>query len=457
MKRYHFIAIGGAAMHNLALALHLKNFMITGSDDEIFEPARGRLAHYGLLPEREGWFPEKLDTELEGVILGMHARADNPELLRAKELGLRIFSYPEFLYEQSRDKKRIVIGGSHGKTTITGIILHAMKAAGIETDYMVGAKLEGFDVMVRLSESAQYMIFEGDEYLTSPLDLKPKFHWYHPHIAVLSGIAWDHINVFPTFENYIEQFRIFIKLIENEGKLIYCEADETLKKLCEEEGGSLKLIPYHGLQAMNPQGQNYVVFKGKQYQTPLFGRHNMMNLQAGMEVCKSIGISEEDFLKSMHNFVGAANRLEKVAENKSSVVYKDFAHAPSKVIATVQAVREQFPGRKVIACLELHTFSSLNREFLGQYASCLDAADVAMVYYNLHALALKKLPSLDPVFVMEGFQRSDLEVYSNSGLLQERLMNLGSPGSVLLLMSSGNFDGMDIAGFGKQFIGNCNV
>lgn len=451
MLNYHFIAIGGAAMHNLALALHLKGFLITGSDDEIFEPARGRLAHYNLLPSHEGWYPEKLHTGLDGVILGMHARDDNPELLRARELGLRIFSYPEFLYEQSKDKIRIVIGGSHGKTTITGIILHAMKALNIETDYMVGAKLEGFDVMVRLSDSAKYMVFEGDEYLTSPLDLKPKFHWYHPHIALLSGIAWDHINVFPTFENYVEQFRIFIHLIEKGGSLVYCMADSTLKKVCEEEGVSLNLLPYDGLPVVVLNGRNFVVFEGKEYPTPLFGRHNMMNLKGAMEVCKLIGIGEVDFLSSLYDFVGAANRLEKVAEDSSSVVYKDFAHAPSKVVATVQAVREQYPTRKLIASLELHTFSSLNREFLAQYAGCLDAADVALVYFNPHALSLKKLPLLDKADVVQGFRREDVHVFSDSEALQETLANLGGDNTALLLMSSGNFDGMDIVKLGQTF------
>jgi len=451
MLQYHFIAIGGAAMHNLALALHLKGYLITGSDDEIFEPARGRLARYDLLPSEEGWFPDKLHAGLDGVILGMHARADNPELQKAREMGLRIFSYPEFLYEQSKDKIRIVIGGSHGKTTITGIILHAMKAAGIETDYMVGAKLEGFDVMVRLSETAKYMVFEGDEYLTSPLDLKPKFHWYHPHIALLSGIAWDHINVFPTFQNYVDQFRIFIHLIEANGSLVYCQADHTLASVCLEEGSALNLIPYEGLPIHTRAGQNYVVYEEQEYPTPLFGRHNMMNLKGAMEVCQQIGIPAADFLSSMHDFVGAANRLEKVVETTQSVVYKDFAHAPSKVIATVQAVREQFPERKFVACLELHTFSSLSLAFLAQYAGCLDLADFAFVYYNPHALSLKKLPMLDSAEVVRAFGRSDVRVYSDSVALQAELECLGGSDTALLLMSSGNFDGMDIVKLGKTF------
>jgi UDP-N-acetylmuramate: L-alanyl-gamma-D-glutamyl-meso-diaminopimelate ligase len=452
MKHYHFIAIGGAAMHNLALALHLKGYTISGSDDEIFEPARSRLAQYNLLPGKEGWFPEKLHGGLDGIILGMHARADNPELLQAKKLGIRIYSYPEFLYEQSRDKIRIVIGGSHGKTTITGIILHAMKARGIETDYMVGAKLEGFDVMVRLSETAKYMVFEGDEYLTSPIDLKPKFHWYHPHIALLSGIAWDHINVFPTFENYLDQFRIFIRLVENPGSLVYCESDPILKEICLEEGMNLDRIPYQALPTTSRHGKNYVQWEGKEYVTPLFGKHNMMNLMGAMLVCKQIGIGEHDFLSSMHNFVGAANRLEKVAENENVSVYKDFAHAPSKVMATVQAVREQFPGRKMIACLELHTFSSLNHEFLAQYAACLDAPDQAFVYYNPHALALKKLPDLDEEMILKGFRRSDLHVCNNSSVLHEKLLAAAEKNSVLLLMSSGNYDGMNIADFAQKYI-----
>jgi len=440
----HFIAIGGSAMHNLAIALNKKGYRVSGSDDEIFEPSRSRLMKYGLLPSSEGWDPARITSGLDAVILGMHAKADNPELLRAKETGVKIYSYPEFLFEQSRDKKRVVIGGSHGKTTITAMILHVLKEKGLDCDFMVGAQLEGFEVMVKLTEEAPVMIFEGDEYLTSPLDPRPKFHLYKPDIALLSGIAWDHINVFPTFGNYLEQFIIFIRQITPGGALIYCQEDEALKKICEETRNDLQLHPYHLPPYLIRNGQTVVMNEDQEYPLQIFGKHNLLNLNGARLVCRELGIKASDFFKAIQTFKGASKRLELIVKNERCLVFKDFAHAPSKVKATLHAVKEQFPGKKTIACLELHTYSSLSHEFLSHYRGTLDEADAAMVYFSPHALELKRLPPITPAEIKEGFGNLRLEVFNDPATLLERLKKENSSDCVFLMMSSGNFDGIDL-------------
>lgn len=451
MKRVHLIAIGGSAMHNMALALHEKGFMVSGSDDEINEPSKGRLAKAGLLPQQIGWFPENIHTELDAVILGMHARADNPELLRAKELGLKIYSYPEYIYEATRDKMRIVIGGSHGKTTITAMILHAMTYCGMESDFMVGAQLEGFDTMVRLSHSARFAVIEGDEYLASPIDRRPKFHLYKPHIAIISGIAWDHINVFPTFENYVDQFRQFIHLIEPHGHLVYCSEDQVLKTLCEKEHlAGIHLHPYAVPENSISDGETSVIYKGMQYPLQVFGDHNLMNLNGAMLVCKQVGIQEEQFLEAMDSFKGAAKRLELVYKAGHFHFYKDFAHSPSKLKATTKAVKSQFPHRHLVACMELHTFSSLTAAFLKEYAGAMDAADEAIVYYNPHTIAHKKLHAISKEDVLAAFDRKDLKIYTESEKLKGDLLGRSWDNTVLLMMSSGNFDGLDFAGLASE-------
>ncbi|MFZ4521857.1 MAG: UDP-N-acetylmuramate--L-alanine ligase [Bacteroidales bacterium] len=448
----HFIAIGGSAMHNLAIALHKKGYAVSGSDDEFFEPSKSRLALYNILPETEGWDASKITAGLDAVILGMHAKPDNPELLRAKELGIKIFSYPEYLYEQSKHKKRVVIGGSHGKTTITAMILHVLQKAGIDSDYMVGAQLEGFDVMVKLTDKAPVMVIEGDEYLTSPIDLRPKFHLYKPDIALLSGIAWDHINVFPTFENYIEQFVIFIHQITPGGALIYCSNDEELQRICPGSRDDVKTIPYTTLEHQIDHGVTTIVVDGKNYPLQIFGRHNLMNLNGARLVCQQLGIDDSTFYQAIQSFKGASKRLELIARNHSRYIYKDFAHAPSKVMATLQAVKEQFPDKKVVACLELHTYSSLNKEFLGQYLGTLEPADLAIVYFSPHALQLKRLPEITVQQVQEGFGKAGLEVYTDSGELEKRVSREKAPGTVLLMMSSGNYDGIDLKEFGLRWV-----
>lgn len=441
--RTHFIAIGGAAMHNLALALHNKGYQVTGSDDAIFEPSKSRLEKNGLLPTEMGWFPEKITADIEAVILGMHAKADNPELLKAQELGLKIYSYPEFLYEQSKTKTRVVIGGSHGKTTITSMILHVMHYHNIEVDYMVGAQLEGFDTMVHLTHENDFIVLEGDEYLSSPIDRRPKFHLYQPNIALLSGIAWDHINVFPTFENYVEQFEIFVNQITKGGILVYNEEDETVKKVAEESINAIRKIPYQTPSYSVENGVTLLDTPEGQMPIEVFGAHNLNNLAGAKWICQNMGVDEADFYEAIASFKGASKRLEKIAEGKGKVAYKDFAHSPSKVSATTKAVKNQYPDRKLIACLELHTYSSLNAEFLKEYQGALDAADVAVVFYSPDAVKIKQLEEVTYEQIAQSFQRDDLIIYTNPADFKNFLFSQNLDNSALLLMSSGNYGGLN--------------
>lgn len=454
MKKIHFISIGGSAMHNLAIALKLKNeYIITGSDDEIFEPSKSRLAKHSLLPEEMGWFPEKITEDIESIILGMHARADNPELLKAKELNLPIYSYPEYLYEQSKEKTRVVIGGSHGKTSITAMILHVLQSMSQNIDYMVGAQLSGFDTMVKISKDAKVMVLEGDEYLSSPIDRRPKFHLYKGHIAVLSGIAWDHINVFPTFENYLEQFKIFIDTLEPNASLIYCEKDTELKTLVESHHRTdIKKIPYSAHENYTSNGITYLKNSGNEYPLQIFGEHNMQNLNAALNVCLALGVKAEEFYKHIQSFKGAAKRLELIANNSETRIYKDFAHSPSKLKATIQAVKTQFENKKLLACMELHTFSSLNKEFLKEYDAAMDLADIALVYYNPHTIEHKKLEYITEEQVKQAFGREDLKIFTSSAALQDYLKSFEYKGFNLLLMSSGNYDGINVDQFAQELL-----
>jgi len=442
--RIHLIAIGGSAMHNLALALHENGHAVSGSDDEIFEPSRTRLMNKGLLPEKEGWYPEKITSGLDAVILGMHAREDNPELQAAIQLGIPVFSYPDFIYEHAKNKKRIVIGGSHGKTSITAMILHVMHHCGLQPDFLVGAQLKGFDTMVRLNDASEWMVIEGDEYLSSPLQRIPKFHIYRPHVAVISGIAWDHINVFPTFENYVEQFRIFIDKIEKGGYLIYNEEDEHVKTLAENHGTDIETIGYSTHPHKIVKGLTNLLHKNGETPLKIFGRHNLQNLNAALQVCLKAGISESDFYQAISSFEGAARRLEPVAFNEQYAIFKDFAHSPSKLKATIEAVKEQFPDRKLIACMELHTFSSLNESFLSEYKDSMLMADEALVYFNPHTVAHKKLKNIDGQTISAAFGSANLRVFDQSAAILDALKKADYGNTVLLMMSSGNFDGLDL-------------
>jgi UDP-N-acetylmuramate: L-alanyl-gamma-D-glutamyl-meso-diaminopimelate ligase len=449
--RVHFIAIGGSAMHNLAIALNRKGYVVTGSDDEIFEPSRTRLERDGILPNKMGWDPTNITSNLDAVILGMHAREDNPELLRAKELKIPIFSYPEYLYEQSKNKIRVVIGGSHGKTTITSMILHACRELGKNVDYMVGAQLEGYDCMVKLSKETDVIILEGDEYLSSPIDRRPKFHLYKPHIALLSGIAWDHINVFPTFENYVSQFDTFCQLIEGNGALVFNSTDNEIQKIASKQQERIELLPYFTPQYQPTDSGTILTWETKKYELKIFGEHNLQNLMGAMLVCQKMGISNQDFLPAMANFTGAGKRLQKVVENESFTMFKDFAHSPSKLKATTKAVKEQFSDRKVIACMELHTFSSLKKEFLPHYENSMSMADEALVYYSPAVVAHKKLEPITKELVSAGFG-GVIEVANKTSEVLDFINEKVSKNSVLLMMSSGNFDGIDYDNLGNELI-----
>lgn len=452
MKNIHFIAIGGSAMHNLAIALYEKGLQVSGSDDEIFEPSLTRLKKRGLLPDKLGWFPKKITTELDAVVLGMHAKKDNPELLEAKKKNIKIYSYPEFLYEQTKYKKRIVIGGSHGKTTTTAIVMHILKSININFDYMVGAQLEGFENMVKLTESAEYAIFEGDEYLTSPIDLKPKFHWYKPHIALLTGIAWDHINVFPTFENYCLQFERFTQLLEKNATLIYFEDDEELEKIAKNTAKDLKLIPYKTADYKIKENKTFLIKDENEIEIKLFGKHNLQNISGAYHICKQIGVSDEDFYKAIPTFSGASKRLQLLAKNENSLIFQDFAHSPSKLKATVDAVKEQFFEKKIIAIMELHTFSSLSSEFLKLYKGSLLNADEAIIYYSVKAIELKKLQRIEDKTIIKGFDKNPLKVFNDKTALEKEIYSLDLRNSVLLFLSSGNFSGINLQKLASDLI-----
>lgn len=450
--RIHFISIGGSVMHQLAVALHKKGYKVTGSDDEIFEPSRSILASNGLLPASMGWNPENISPDLDAVLLGMHARADNPELIWAKELNLPVYSFPEYIFNESRDKKRVVVGGSHGKTTTTSMIMHALQHGGFAFDYLVGARLPGFEQSVNIT-NAPIIVCEGDEYPASALERRPKFHFLFPHIAVLTGIAWDHINVFPTFENYLEQFTIFLDKIEPGGTLIYNATDEILTNLVENHPRTdFEKIAY-GLPAHRQEGNlTFLELEGEQVPLKVFGDHNLLNLHAAWHVCRLLGMNAHTFSRAMQDFTGASKRLEILAENDNYVVFRDFAHAPSKVKATMQAVKQQFPQRKVTAILELHTYSSLSEAFMSHYAGALDAAHAACVFYSPHALEIKRMPPLAPQNIIDGFAKPGLKVLTKREALEAWIVEQKANTDNLLLMSSGNYDGMDVLALSQDWI-----
>lgn len=450
--KVHFISIGGSVMHQLAIALQGKGYQVTGTDDEIFEPALTHLRDKGLLPSAFGWQPELITPDLDAVILGMHAKADNPELVKAQELGLSIYSFPEYIFHESQQKKRVVVGGSHGKTTTTSMIMHVLKTCHQDFDYLVGAKLAGFDQSVKVT-NAPTIVCEGDEYLASALLRQPKFHFLFPHVAILTGIAWDHINVFPTFEFYLEQFVIFMHKIEAGGVLIYNETDEVLNKLVlANKRNDIRYMPYKVPAHQITNGQTYITLDGAEGPLSVFGDHNLLNMQAAYYACAELGISAKDFVGAMANFTGASKRLELLASNNVCNIYRDFAHAPSKVIATIEAVKQQFPSRKLIGVLELHTYSSLNKEFMHQYKGALEKTDTAVVFYSKHALQIKGLPELPESYVVEGFDKKGLLVMTDKNALEQWLQAQDYSNTNLVLMSSGNYDGIDLPSFAPTLI-----
>jgi UDP-N-acetylmuramate: L-alanyl-gamma-D-glutamyl-meso-diaminopimelate ligase len=447
--KIHFISIGGSVMHQLAIALKRKGYQITGSDDEIFEPAKSNLAKEGILPEEIGWQPDKITKDLDAVILGMHAKADNPELQKAKKLGVSIYSFPEYIFQESKGKTRVVVGGSHGKTTTTSMIMHVLKETGKDFDYLVGARLQGFDQSVDIT-NAPVIVCEGDEYPASTLEKRPKFHFLFPHIAIITGIAWDHINVFPTFDFYLEQFKIFIDKIEPNGHLIYNDTDSILKELVETHSRTdIQYHPYKVPVHSITNGITKVSIDGNETELKVFGDHNLLNLNAAWLACKKLGVSAEQFIKAIGSFTGAAKRLELLARNNSTVFYRDFAHAPSKVKATIEAVKNQFPDRKFIAALELHTFSSLNEAFMKEYKGAMDQADEACVFFSKHALELKRMPDLPKEVIKNGFSKENLQVFNDRSELENWLNHLDYKNAVVVFMSSGNYDGLDTEAFAR--------
>ncbi len=453
MTKIHFISIGGSVMHNLALALHEKGYNVTGSDDEIYDPARTRLQNAGILPQEMGWFPEKIHASLDAVILGMHARKDNPELLKAQELGLKIYSYPAYFYEESINKHRVVVAGSHGKTSITSMILHVLHFHHSKFDYLVGAQIEGFKTMVHISDESPILVAEGDEYPASPTDLVPKFMLYQPHIALISGIAWDHFNIYPTWDGYVEQFSKLADAIPKSGVLIYDETDEALCKIAKKERVGVRAVAYHAHEHNVIDGQTWLITPNEsEVPVLVFGEHNMKNISGAMAICEELGITSEQFYEAIQTFKGAANRLELLAKNEQTIVYKDFAHAPSKVEATTKASKSQYPNRRLIACTELHTFSSLNKTFLHQYAHKLDAADIAIVYFNPHTIEHKRLTPISTEEVKTAFERHDLMVFTESEALKIFLLSQSYQNTNLLLMSSGTFGGLDLKELAAQVL-----
>jgi UDP-N-acetylmuramate: L-alanyl-gamma-D-glutamyl-meso-diaminopimelate ligase len=452
LQKVHFIAVGGAVMHNLALALHQKGFEVTGSDDEIYDPAKGRLEKAGILPKEYGWFPEKINTDLSAIILGMHARKDNPELLKAQELGIKVYSFPEYVYEQAVNKQRVVIAGSHGKTSITSVVLHVLTFHKRNFDYLVGAQIDGFDLMVKLTDDAPVIIIEGDEYLSSPIEMKSKFLFYKPHIALFSGIAWDHFNVFPTFDSYVKAFEDLADDIGKAGSLVFDETDDLVNVLGQKEREDVQRIPYKAHPYKVKDGKTFLITPNGELEIKLFGEHNMKNLHGAKHILEKIGISEEQFYEAIPSFSGASKRLENIGQNKNTQIFRDFAHAPSKLGATTNATKEIYPNRHLVACYELHTFSSLNKDFLPQYAQRLDAADTAIVFYSPHTLEMKKMPPLSPDEIKVYFERDDLLVFTDTTALVEYLKSLNWFQTNLLLMSSGTFGGLDFNAFADEIL-----
>ena len=448
----HFIAIGGAVMHNLAIALHKKGYTVTGSDDEIFEPALSRLEKYGLLPEKSGWDANRIHDKLDAIILGMHAREDNPELQKAGNLKLPIYSFPEFLYEQTKNKKRVVIAGSHGKTTITSMVMHVLQQKQMKFDYMVGSILAGFETMVGLDEESEIAVFEGDEYLSSPLDLRPKFLHYKADIALISGIAWDHVNVFPKYETYLDQFVQLTHSMQKDGILIYNETDPEAQKIANQAPPGIRRVAYTLPEYSIQQDKLVVVNEGKRYNMKVFGQFNMENLSGAMKICDLLGIGKPEFLEAMTSFTGAAKRQELLASNERMKIYLDFAHAPSKVRASMAGFREQYPAKKILVCLELHTFSSLNKAFIPEYKDSLKAADISAVFYNPEVVKHKNLEPVSSAFIKECFNDRGLLVFDNRDKLQDFLLDNKSTQEVIVFMSSGNFSGLNLQDLAAKII-----
>jgi UDP-N-acetylmuramate: L-alanyl-gamma-D-glutamyl-meso-diaminopimelate ligase len=450
--RIHFIAIGGAVMHNLAIVLSRKGNVVTGSDDKIIDPAKSNLEKEVILPARMGFYADNIQKGIDAVILGMHAQKDNPELLEAQKLGIKIYSFPEYLYEVSKNKQRVVIAGSHGKTTITSMVMHVLKENGFNFDYLVGAKVKGFDTSVKITPDAPIIVLEGDEYLASPINREPKFMFYKPNVALISGVAWDHINVFPDYDDYVEQFKKFAYSIEPWGFLTWFQDDEELKRIFHSFDAKVRTRAYNTHDHIVRGNTTYLKTNFGEIALKIFGEHNLQNIAGAKNICNELGIFDEDFYKAIASFEGAANRMQFVAKNDHTVIYKDFAHSPSKLKATVNAMSRQFRGDALVAVMELHTFSSLNRDFLEQYAGTMNEADIPVVFLDKDTFKHKNMPMLEESFIADAFKNSRLNIFTDKETLRTFLLNQDWNGKNLLLMSSGNFGGMDIDALAKDIL-----
>ena len=441
--KIHFIAIGGSIMHSLAIQLKKNGHIITGSDDVIREPSKSNLNHYDILPAKEGWCSKKISTDLDMVILGMHAKKNNPELLEAQKYNIPVISFPEFIFNSSKYKKRVVIAGSHGKTTITAMIIHVLNEYNIKFDYLLGAKIDALENQVKLDDS-KLIIIEGDEYFSSAIDLKPKFMHYDPDVLVVSGVSWDHINVFPTKSSYESAFsKLLNHVIEKNGKIFYYTHDLFLQKSLSAYNQLSQ--SYDSPRYIIKKGQFILVHKNENIPLNIFGKHNMENMEAARQVCQEIGVCESDFYKSIKNFKGASRRLNLIKEIENhSAVYYDFAHSPSKVFATVNAVKELYPDRFLIGCLELHTYSSLNVDFIPNYLNTLNNCSESWLYFDEQELQRKGFAKLDRKFLLRAFNHPNMTIINNKKLLRQKINQIELDNTNLLLMSSGNFSGLDI-------------
>lgn len=441
--RVHFIAIGGAVMHNLAIALHRKGYQITGSDDKIIDPAKSNLEREGILPQQTGFFESNISERLDAVILGMHAKQDNVELQKAQALGLKIYSFPEYLYEVSKNKQRVVIAGSHGKTTITSMVMHVLRQNNFHFDYLVGAKVQGFDTSVKITEDAPIIILEGDEYLASPIHRESKFLFYKPHVALISGVAWDHINVFPDYDDYVEQFNRFAHSVEAWGFLTWFAEDEELKKIFNHFEEKVRTRSYQTHPYIVKQGITCLQTAMGEVPLKVFGEHNLQNIAGAKNICKELGLSDENFYNAISTFEGAANRLQLMGKNDHTAIFKDFAHSPSKLKATIAAMKHQF-DQKLVAVMELHTFSSLNKDFLSEYHQTMQEADIPVVFIDKETFAHKNMPILSEAFIKDAFGNHQLTIVTDKESLRNFLLHTNWEQKNLLLMSSGNFGGMDL-------------
>ncbi|HLP20235.1 MAG TPA: Mur ligase family protein [Chitinophagales bacterium] len=450
--KIHFIAVGGAVMHNLAIVLRRKGHKVTGSDDKIIDPARTNLEKEGILPAQIGFFEENITEDLDAVILGMHARVDNPELVKAQQLGLKIYSFPEYLYEVSKKKQRVVIAGSHGKTTITSMVMHVLKENNYNFDYMVGAKVKGFDTSVKITEDAPIIVLEGDEYLASPINRESKFLYYKPNVALITGVAWDHINVFPDYEEYVEQFKKFAYSVEEWGFLTWFKEDEELKRIFNAYDAKVRSRAYGTHPYVIKGNTTYLQTDFGEIALKVFGEHNLQNIAGAKNVCNELGVFDEDFYKAIATFEGAANRLQFVGKNAETVIYKDFAHSPSKLKATVNAMKSQYKKATLVAVMELHTFSSLNKDFLEQYEGTMEEADVPVVFLDKETFEHKKMPLLKESFVKDSFGNQQLNIFTSKEELEAFLLELDWTNTNLLLMTSGSFGGMNIEEVAKKIL-----